>query len=254
MEVAIVDGVQCALADAHISITDPAVTVGWSVFETLRAVDGQPERLDAHMARLSASARAARIEIADLEALVLEIRQAAQAHGGTCRVRVTLTGGGRRLVVASDLDAARRFQPVRAVRGPHRDDPWLGGRVKHGSRAPWVVAVLRSGVDEVLLVDADGRFTEGTTCAIVAVVDGVLFTAPDDGRILPSTSLQELLGRARTLGVAVQRQGAAAAGPWDALYIASSTRTLAPVVELDGTPLPGWDPIGRRLAGLPEDA
>jgi branched-subunit amino acid aminotransferase/4-amino-4-deoxychorismate lyase len=103
-------------------------------------------------------------------------------------------------------------------------------------------------VDEVLLVDGDGRFTEGTTCAIAAVVDGVLWTAPHDGRILVSTTLCEVVERAERLGIPVKREGPPASGPWDALYVCSTTRELAPVVELDGKSLPGWDPVGTRLA------
>ncbi|HMV65890.1 MAG TPA: aminotransferase class IV, partial [Myxococcota bacterium] len=138
--------------------------------------------------------------------------------------------------------------PVRAARGPHRDEPFLGGRPKHSSRAPWAVAVARSGVDDVLLVDASGRFTEGTTCGILAVLDGVLWTAPDDGRILPSTTVIDVVRRAEALGVPVRREGPPADGPWDGLYVASATRDLAPVVELDGAALPGWEPVGRRIA------
>ena len=133
------------------------------------------------------------------------------------------------------------------MRGPHREDPFLGGRVKHGSRLPWVIAVKRSGVDEVLLVE-DGRFVEGTTSGVLAVVDGTLVTAPDDGAALVSTTVARILERAERLGVPVRRERVDAQGPWDGLYIASATRDLAPVVELDGEPLPGWDPVGRRLA------
>jgi len=48
----------------------------------------------------------------------------------------------------------------------------------------------------------------------------------------------------------VRRVGPDAGDPsaWDALYIASATRHLAPVVSLDGEALPGWDPVGRLLA------
>ena len=97
-------------------------------------------------------------------------------------------------------------------------------------------------------MDDEGRFTEGTTCAIVAIQDGVLYTAPHDGRILPSTTLIALLDRAEALGIACVRRGPLAEGPWDALYVASTTRKLAPVIELDGVALSVWDPVGRRLA------
>ena len=52
--------------------------------------------------------------------------------------------------------------------------------------------------------------------------------------------------------LALRREGPPAAGPWDGLYIASVTRDLCPVVEIDGVALPGWDPVGKRLADTRE--
>lgn len=242
-----VDGRIVPLAEAVLPVTDPAVTTGWSVFDTLRVVDGRMPLLHEHLARLDASAVAAALPRPDLVALARRATALAEAHGGLARLRITLTGGGRTLLWVEDLDPSRRGQPLRAVTGPHRDEPFLGGRVKHASRAPWVVAVKRSGVDEVLLVDAQGRFTEATTAGILAVIDGVLWTAPHDGRILDSTTVVELVELAGRLGIPVRREAPPAAGPWDGLYVASATRWIAPVVELDGQALPGFEPVGRRL-------
>ena len=245
----VLDGRLLPLADAALPVDDPAVTLGWAVFETL--VTGHPaERVEAHLRRLAQSAAAAEIPMVDRRVLCDDIATVAAALGGPARVRISLTGGGRRVVTAVPLELERRNRAVRAVRGIHRDDPVLPGAVKHTSRAAWVVAVRRSGADEMLLVDASGRFTEGTSSAIAAVRDGVLWTAPHDGRILVSTTLCEVVARAVRLGVVVCREGPPAAGPWDGLYICSTTRDLAPVTELDGVPLPGWEPVGRALAEI----
>lgn len=244
---AVVDGSLIEADLAVIPVSDPLVTVGHGVFETLRYEAGQACHLDEHLDRLASSAAACRIAPPDRARLADEIALASRRITGPARVRITLSGGGRRVVVAVPLETARWHAPLRAVRGPHRDEPFLRGDVKHTSRAPWIVAVLRSGVDEVLLVDAAGRFTEGTTCGIIAVIGGVLWTAPHDGRILESTTVNELLDLAARLGVEVRREGPPADGPWDALYVASTTRHLAPVVELDGEALPGMCPVGRAL-------
>ncbi len=243
-----VDGVVTPLAEARIPVDDPAFLTGWAVFDTLEVGTGH-DRTGKHLERLARSAAAAEIAMPDPALIEAEIDRLAARLGGVARVRVTLTGGGRRVVTAVPVDASRRHAGIRAVRGLYRAEPFLGGDVKHTSRAPWVVAVRRSGADEVLLVDQDGRFTEGTTCGIVAIVAGELWTAPHDGRILESTSVCSVLERADRLGIRVHREGPLAAGPWDGLYVCSTTRDLAPVVELNGRPLIGWDPVGRRLAG-----
>lgn len=246
---AFVNGVEMRTEDVRVPYSDPAVTHGLTAFETLRADAGVARSLDLHLDRLAESCRALRLPVPERAALADEVRRAAASIAAPlARVRITITGGGLRIVVAEAADPARVHAPVRAARGRHRDDPVLPGSVKHGSRASWVVAVQRAGVDEVLLVDERGRFTEGTTSAILAVIDGALWTAPDDGRILASTACAEIVGRAKEAGIPVLRQGPPADHPWEGLYVASSLRDLCPVVELDGRPLAGWDPVGRLLS------
>ncbi len=241
-----VDGRLVPLSQASVTVTDVGFTHGWSIFETLEARPGQdPAR---NLARLRRSGEASLIDVPADEVLRAEIDAVAAKLGGEALVRITITGDGRRIVWATPPEPDRRHAPVRCARGEHVDQAFLDGSVKHRSRMGWMVAIKRAGVDEVLFVDQDGRFTEGTSCAVVAVIDGVVWTAPWDGRILRSTTLERLLGHCERLGVPVRREGALAAGPWDALYIASTTRSIAPVVELDGQALPAWDPVGRRLA------
>jgi branched-subunit amino acid aminotransferase/4-amino-4-deoxychorismate lyase len=241
-----VDGVATPLAEARFPVTDPAVMVGWSVFETLRVEGGRVAGLAEHLERLAGSASAALIELPDRGALAAEVAACAADVGAFGRVRVTLTGGGHRAVTGERMDPSRLHRPIRAARGPWRDEPFLGGAVKHGSRAPWVVAVKRSGLDEVLLVH-EGRFKEGTTCAILAVIGGELWTHPEDGSVLASTTVTDIVARAARIGIRARREPIPADGPWDGLYVASVLRDLAPVVDLDGVALPEGDPVGRAL-------
>lgn len=223
-------------------VDDPAITVGWSVFEALSAEGGVLSDLDGHLERLRRSAAAALIPWPDVD-LVPEL-EAAAAVAPVARVRVTLTGGGHRIVRGEPFDPARRFGRVRVVTGPAGDEPWLGRTVKHGSRAPWIVAVRRSGVDDVILV-RDGRILEATTAAVMAVIAGEIWAARED--VLPSVTLDRWLGVAARLGVPVRREGAPVAAAFEGLYLVSATRELAPVVEIDGRPRPGPEPVGRAL-------
>jgi branched-subunit amino acid aminotransferase/4-amino-4-deoxychorismate lyase len=243
---ALIDGVLAPLDQARVPITDVQFTHGLGVYETIEAGPGRDP--GPNLVRLAESARAIGVAMPDEGVLRAEIDRVARELGGAAWVRVNLTGDGRRQVWATPVDPARRHVPVRAGRAPHVDHPLLAGSVKHRSRGPWTAEVRRRKVDELLFVDADGRFTEGTSCAVVAVVGGAVWTAPWDGRILRSTTLERLLGHAARLGFEVIRTGPLSAGPWDALYVASTTRSLAPVLELDGEALVAWDPVGRALA------
>ena len=177
-----------------------------------------------------------------------DIEEAARHVTRPTMIRITLTAGGTVIVVATPMDGKRLFRGVSAVTGQAQREPFLSGSVKHSSRAPWMVAVAKSGADEVLLVDEAGDFTEGTTSGILAVQDGVLWTHPFDGQILRSTTCEVILDIARSMGVKIQEHGPSSQGPWDGLYIASTTRGLAPVLTLDGVTLSGWDPVGVQLA------
>jgi branched-subunit amino acid aminotransferase/4-amino-4-deoxychorismate lyase len=241
---AIVDGMLVPLEAAVVPITDIQFTHGLGVYETL-AHDADPEP---NFVRLRESAAAIGVEMPDEDVLRAEIARIVAA-AGPCWIVIDLTGDGRRIVWTRAFEPERRHRAVRCGRAPHVDHPLLPGSVKHRSRGAWVAELRRRpGVDELLFVDADGRFTEGSSCAVLAVVGGAVWTAPWDHRILRSTTLDRLLDHARARGIDVVRAGPLAQGPWDALYIASTTRSIAPVIELDGTPLPGWDPVGRALA------
>jgi branched-subunit amino acid aminotransferase/4-amino-4-deoxychorismate lyase len=239
--VALLDGRLVPLEEATVPLASVQVVYGLAVFETLEAGPGlDPEP---NLRRLAESARAIGVEPPPDAVLRAEIEAVRAAVGERAWVRINLAGDGTRQVYATPVEEARRHAPVRAGRAPHLES-LLPGSVKHRSRAPWQAEVRRRGVDELLFVDGDGRFTEATSCAVVAVVGGVLFTAPWDGRILRSTTLERLLAG---YDGPVVRQGADAAGPWDALYVVSTRRVISPVVELDGASCPGWDPVGERL-------
>lgn len=248
---AVVDGAVVPLDDVRVAATDVALSYGLAVYEVLESGTGRDPW--PNLVRLRASAAAIGAPMPSEDVLRDEIARVTAAVGGPAWVSIDLTGDGRRLVRAVPVDPARRHVPTRCARAPHVDHPLLPGSVKHRSRAAWAAEVRRRGVDDLLFVGSDGRFTEGSSCAVVAVVGGVVQTAPWDGRILESTTVRRLLGHAARLGLPVERIGPPAAGPWDALYVASTRRSLAPVVELDGEAVPAWDPVGRALAAADDE-
>src|SRR5690606_9429576 len=82
---------------ARIDAADRGFTLGDGVFETLRAYDGRPFRLDAHLARLAAGAEtlgfAPPLPPARIAAAVAETLAANRLESGDAAIRITLSRG-----------------------------------------------------------------------------------------------------------------------------------------------------------------
>lgn len=242
------DGVRVPREGYVVAGDDDGLLLGLTAFETLRTYGGRPFRLHRHMARLCASAAALDVPCPAAEALEAEVAAAVAGYPAEARVRLTLTRGGRRLLTIAPLASTAVAAPIRAVTMPWEPPPWLDGRVKHGSRASGEVARRLAGVDEVLWVGRDGCLTEGVRSSIFAVVDGALVTPPDDGRILAGITREAILEAARDAGIPAREQPLPVAAPVSELYVSSTLKELAPVVELDGRPAPGAGPVGAAVS------
>ena len=226
---------------------DPGLTLGLSAFETLRTYGRRPTLLARHHARLVRSAEALGLQAPALPLLAEEVAHVIASLGGEAEevaVRVTLTGGGRRIVRAQP---APPLAPALACALA----PWhaAGGLelAKHGSRAPWAVQVRALGVDDVIGLDAQtGEVVEGTAGAVLVRLAGQWWTPPEEGRRLPSVTLA-VLSEVAEIG----RRRLAARDLWAAeeVYLCSALKVLGAVVRLDGAPCGGRGPAGEALRG-----
>lgn len=193
MAEALVDG---RPADS-VPVDDRGLLYGDHLFETVAFVRGRAPLWDLHMARLLRDARRLLMPAPAPELLAAECARLVEGHRQAV-VRVTITRGSggrayepsadpapRRILVRrpwpSGLAVARRdgivmhTSPVRLARG----GPLAG--IKHGNRLEQVLAAeqaRRSGVDEAVLLDADGRVVEAIAGNLVLLVDGETLT-PD---------------------------------------------------------------------------
>ena len=155
---------------------DPAL----GVFETLLVVDGEAQRLDAHLARLAGSLGElyGRALPGDLEA---RTRALARTARGRARLRID---------VAPDADAELVITPARARELPIVLHPYTlpGGLGAHKWRDRTLVDAL---TPTPLLLDADGTVLEAGWANVLVRRSGVLLTPRADGRILPGTTLPD---------------------------------------------------------------
>ena len=153
---------------------DPAL----GVFETLLVVDGEAQRLDAHLARLAASLKELydRAPPADLEA---RARTLARTADGPARLRID---------VAPPAGPELSLAPVRPRELPVVLHPYTlpGGLGAHKWRDRALVDAL---TQTPLLLDEDGTVLEAGWANVLIRRGERLLRPREDGRILPGTTL-----------------------------------------------------------------
>jgi 4-amino-4-deoxychorismate lyase len=232
---------------------------GLAAFETLRVYGGVPFAMDAHLARLSASA--ARIGIPEVDAAELRelATEALAAAGiGDCALRLYWTGGregtGRPFALAlvsplpHDLEQ-RRARGLRLISlqlaldtRQRMDAPWLLAGVKSTSYAVNMAAeaeARRRGADDAVFVSTDGLVLEGPVTNVWWRRGSTLFTPTLELGILAGVTRSYVLAEAGPLGYEVQEgryRLEELAGAEEA-FTSSSVREIMPAVELDGEPI-----------------
>jgi branched-subunit amino acid aminotransferase/4-amino-4-deoxychorismate lyase len=250
------------ISDGRIPVTDSSVLRGDGCFEVLKAYDGRPFRLEAHLDRLEASASRLEINLPDRGDISSWITNTAQSLGdGLVRVVVTrgssVPGGDEPTQVivfgheGTGVSGPVRLSPVEA--------PWHAAGVEWDlagakilSYAPNLAATRRAraeGFEDALLVTTDGRVLEGPTFSIAWVIDDVMETPTLDLGILDSITRRVVLDAALGLGIEVLE------GSWvlDRLYEAVEVMALSTVREVQSVSQIGemsfsLGPLTARLA------
>lgn len=111
-----------------------------------------------------------------------------------------------------------------------------------------------AGAQEALLI-RDNYLTEGSASNAYAVVDGVIFTAPKDEKVLPGITRDLIIELAAQADIPLHERAVSESTlrNADEIWISSSTKELVPVTMLDGKPvgtgLPGkiWQDLHQRF-------
>ncbi|HWL77718.1 aminodeoxychorismate lyase [Microbacterium sp.] len=252
-----------------IDASAPALTVGElstqrgdGVFESIGVVDGHAQEVQAHLERLAHSAALCDLPAPNIE----QWRQAVAVAAASCApgeavIKLILSRGIEHgptptawvtAAPAADNSAVRE-RGVRVVtldRGYGIDTPgrapWLLLGAKTLSYAVNMAAIReakRRGADDAVFVSSDGFVLEGPTSSVI-LRRGDTFVTPAPGAgILHGTtqlSLFEELER-RGFATAYEDVPVEALREADAAWLVSSVRLAAPVVTVDGQPIP-FDP------------
>ncbi len=246
-------------AQACIPLTDHGLLYGDGVFEGIRFYHGRALRLAEHLERLSRSARALCLALpCDAHALTLAVVKTIAAFGGPeGYLRVVVTRGTGKLgldpkscarpnlfIIADEL--AMVSAPVRArgarviISATRRLPPdGLDPRIKSLNYLNHILARIEAanaGADEAILLNAQGRVTEGTADNVFIVRAGALCTPPVSDGALQGITRALVMELATALGIACAEVSLGAYDLYtaDECFLTGTGAELIPVREVDG--------------------
>jgi branched-chain amino acid aminotransferase len=222
-----IDGKWFDRATATVSVYDHGLLYGDGVFEGIRAYGGRLFRLGAHLDRLYASAKAIWLEIpmakADLGRVVEEGLTKSGIKDAYIRLVVTRGVGDLGLdprkcakpsiICITDTIAlwpAERYEKglialTAATPINHRES--LSPRVKSLNYLSHILAKIEgvaAGVDEVIMLDAQGYVAEASGMNLFCVTRGTVRTPPAYAGILRGVTRDTVLEIARDAGYGVE--------------------------------------------------
>ncbi len=255
------------LAEARIPVTDHGLLYGDGVFEGMRVYGRGVFRLDDHLERFAASAKALALELPGGREGVREVvLETVRVHGESeAYVRLVLTRGEGALGVDPTLCPRPRLFCIVAdvaiypeeklregvdlvtasLRRPAPDmvDP----RVKSLNYLNNVLAKLEArqrGADEALLLNAQGLVAEASVANLFAVVGGELRTPPATDGALEGITRRTVLELAGALGIPARECSLGRFDLFSAeeVFLTGSGAGLVPVRSLDGRPIGAGHP------------
>lgn len=274
MAVCWLDGAIVPVEQARVSVFDHGVLYGDGVFEGIRFYQRQAFRLDAHLRRLQDSARAIKLSLpyslAELTAAIHTVIQAFEQADGYLRLVVTRGRGslgidptscarGTAFIIADKLsviDPRVKTQGARLIIAATRRLPpdGLDPRVKSLNYLNHILARIEAneaGVDEAILLNAQGHVAEGSTDNVFIVRDDTILTPPVSDGALAGITRGVIMALAAKSGLPCTECSISAYDLYiaDECLLTGTAMEMIPVREIDGRELPACPgPVFQRLS------
>ena len=247
---------------AQVSVLDRGFLLGDGVYEVIPVYNGLPFRLTEHLLRLERSLNGIRMTNPHTSEKWAEIiHHLVQQNGyGDQAVYLQVTRGvaPRDHVFPEGVEPTSfvMTNPIKPLPEWYKQDGikaitvkdirWAQCDIKAITLLP--NSLLRQqaqdvGAQEALLI-RDGYMTEGSASNSYAVINGVIYTAPKDEKVLPGITRDLILELATAAGIPYVEEAVSLSQlqQADEIWISSSTRELLPVTTLDSVPVGSGKP------------
>ena len=267
------NGEYLPVEQAKVSVLDRGFLYGDGVYEVIPVFAGKPLRLEQHMQRLQNSLGRISLENPCSDEVWRQIfdELLARNPGEDRAIYLQVTRGAysKRDLSINNEYPATVFIMIMQVSRPDvekvsrgiaaitvDDFRWQACDIKSIALVANVMirqVASEAGVDDAILV-RDGRVTEGTASNVFIVRQGTLITPPVDNRLLPGITRDLVIEIAEKSNIMVEEREIDASEliSADEIWMTSSTREIAPVINLDGRPVgdgrPG--PVWQKVAML----
>jgi D-alanine transaminase len=270
MNTVYLNGAYLPLAEAKVSVLDRGFLFGDGIYEVIPAYAGRLFRLEDHIQRLNNSLTGIRLPLdytpKDWEEIFLPLLNGTQDQ--YIYLQITRGYSPKRdhsfpeqtvpTVFAMCSDIAPfpgRLNGIKAI--TLDDNRWQLCNIKAITLLGNILLrqqALDQGCAEAILVKNDHAL-EGAASNLFAVVDGVLLTPPKSNEILPGITRDVIMELAEQYGVSYREDNITLEALRSAseIWVASSTREIVPVVELDGASIgdgkagPVWHTMNQLL-------
>ena len=253
-----VDGTLYPRAEAKVSVFDSVVQGGDAVWEGLRVYDGRIFKLDEHLDRLHASARAmAFADIPSRQSIKEALFETLKANGmrDGVHIRMTLTRGTKTTSgmdprlnqFGSCLIIVAEWKPpiydeggiVLITSSVRRNSPqFVDSKIHHNNLINNILAKIEAnvaGVDDAIMLDIDGFVAETNATNVFMIRKGELHT-PMAEACLPGITRGLVIDLAREADIPthVRRISLAEFHAADEVFTTGTMGELSPVLEIDG--------------------
>ncbi len=260
MDVSIyVNGTFYAPSDAKVSIFDHGFLYGDGVFEGIRAYNGRVFKLERHVDRLFASAKAIDLTIPhtkeEMTGIILDACRRNKIRDGYIRPIVTrgpgdlgidprkCTAGATVIVIVArsiTLYDQAYEKGLKVVTSSYRRVPpaSLSPSIKSLNYLNNIMARVeanQSGADEALMLDEQGYVAEASADNFF-IVRGKTVLTPWTSTNLPGITRETILELAPKVGVRMEERPFSLYDVWaaDEAFITGTAAEVGPVVEVDG--------------------
>jgi branched-chain amino acid aminotransferase len=252
------NGLYMPLPSAHISVVDRGFSYGDGLFETMRSYNGKIFRLDAHLERLIQSLE---LIYLDLPLTVGELKTAVSEtlirnRKPDSMIRLTISRGEQNSGFDIDPDTVPTLAIIVKPMGVLPPEWYeqgikislfpgtaskVGGMERQVKSCNFLSNIMvrelahRQNSIEGIMIDDDGRVTEGTTSNVFIVRDQTLITPEINEHVLPGITRQMVLDIADKKGIPVAIKTFTAEDIYHAeeVFITNSRIEILPVRSAD---------------------